>query len=81
MAEGDVAADVTVDLTEGSSDSTTTKMLRRHMNVVKSRETAGKGNLSLDPVLVIEASKAYEAIYFYKIAFGAKEIHRNFHLT
>ncbi|KAI3941863.1 hypothetical protein MKW92_045760, partial [Papaver armeniacum] len=70
MAEGD-----------GSSDSTTTKMLRRHKNVVKSRETAGKGNLSLDPVLVIESSKAYEAIYFYKIAFGAKEMYRNFRIT
>ncbi|KAI3877320.1 hypothetical protein MKW98_014435 [Papaver atlanticum] len=75
MAERDVPASATGDLTNGSSDATTTK------NAVKSRKTSGKGNFSLELVLEIKGSKAYEAIEFYKTAFGAQELKRKFHPT
>ncbi|KAI3898959.1 hypothetical protein MKW92_011972 [Papaver armeniacum] len=75
MAERDVPASATGDLTNGSSYTATTK------NVVKSRKTSGKGNFSLELVLEIQGSKAYEAIEFYKTAFGAQELKRKFHPT
>ncbi|RZC47247.1 hypothetical protein C5167_040203 [Papaver somniferum] len=71
MAEGDVAVPATVDLTNGSSDTTITE------NVVKSASSVSV--ISVKPQLVIQGSKAAEAIQFFKTAFGAEELKRDLH--
>ncbi|KAI3992857.1 hypothetical protein MKX01_028156 [Papaver californicum] len=69
MAEGDVSAAVTVDLTNGSSDTTATENVK----------STSVSVISVKPQLVIQGSKAAEAIQFFKTAFGAEELKRDLH--